>query len=331
MDGKRYTTGLAHWMVVAGAAMVGGCAASGRGPAQVNVSTSSWNDAGLVGRRLTTDHFEIISTLQDATLEAALPGFLEAAYRRYEQTLPPADVHDRLVTHIFGSRAQWARFAADRYPMRYDIYRRIRTGGFTEGSTSVSFHASRASTLATLAHEGWHQYVNARCPRPIPAWLNEGLACYHEAVEFTGPEPRFTPNRNTFRRNSLREAIQRKQTLSLRDLLATDAGQVIGRHPGVVAHVYYAQAWALITFLRHGPDKRLHTAFERLLADVATGEFSARVGAVRLTEPDFAADAPAVVAFRTYFKITPEALDEAFHRHLVQLAGFRSHPPGSSE
>ena len=322
MNEDRPVTGMGRWMIVMGAAVIGGCAVGDRRPALVNASVSPWEDGGLTGRRLATDHFEIISTLQDATLEAALPGFLEAAHRCYELTLPADGTHDRLVTHIFGSRDQWTRFAAVRYPMRFDIYRRIRTGGFTEGSTAVSFHTGRASTLATLAHEGWHQYANARCPRPIPAWLNEGLACYHEAFDFTGPEPRFTPNRNTFRRNSLRDAMRENRMFSLRELLATDAGQMIGRHPGEAAQAYYAQAWALIILLRHGPDKRLNAAFERLLADISAGTFSARVGAARLTEPALATDEPGVAAFRTYFEVTPEAMDDAFRRHLTQLAGF---------
>ena len=61
-----------------------------------------------------------------------------------------------MTTYIFGSRPEWSRFTRLRYPARSDIYAGIGTGGFTEGTTSVSFHRSRSTTLATLAHERNH-------------------------------------------------------------------------------------------------------------------------------------------------------------------------------
>ncbi len=289
----------------------------------VPVSIEEWTGEGLVGRRFTTEHFDIISTLLDAPFEAALPGFLEAAYDRYVNTIPPpVDGDGRLTTFVFGSRNEWKQFARRRFRSRYDVYARIRAGGFAEGDTSVSFYTSRSGTLATLAHEGWHQYLGARYGTTIPAWLNEGFACYHEAVDFAGSVPRFTPRHNTFRINSLREAIQQDRLLSLRQIAATDAGEVITQNHAGVAQTYYAQAWALITFLRHGADRSLADGLQRMLDDIADGTFLVRVGAARLTEGGGTSESLGEATFRAYFGCGPDDLADAYHKHLLEIAGF---------
>ena len=307
--------------LLVGALVLGGCRAPG--PGVVDFTCQEWSQNGLTGRRLTTDHFEIVSTLRDAEFENALPGFVEAAYRRYEATLPVTGGEGpRLTMYVFGTRFEWERYTQRHFPTRYEIYRRIRNGGFTEGDLSVSFFTNRAATLATLAHEGWHQYVGSRLAAPIPAWLNEGLACYHEAVEFVGPKPRFTPRHNTFRINALREAVRRDELLSIRELVDTDAGQVISYDRGWIARVYYAQAWALITFLRHGDGGRYAGRFEQMLRDVAEGTFSVQISAAALTTPGRSDITLGQAAFRQYFGRSPEDLQEDYYDYLVRVCGF---------
>jgi hypothetical protein len=323
-----------------------GCASVWRGfstrdVGRVAVSAEPWSAEGLSGRRLTTEHFDIISTIRDTEFESALPRIMEAAHARYTATLRPTGDGStdwtskparhqqaglpvgpaRLVTYIFGTRSEWSRFARRRFPARYAIYSRIRSGGFTEGAASVSFYTTRSTTLATLVHEGWHQYVAARFEAPIPAWLNEGLACYHEAIEIAGPEPRFTPQRNTFRISSLRKAIQSNTLLPLGHIVDTDAGQVISRHHGGVAHLYYAQAWAFVTFLRHGAGGRYSPAFNRMLRDIADGTFNHRVRAAGLTSAT-AGQSYGESVFRVYFGCTPDEMADGYYDHLVRLAGF---------
>ena len=305
------------------AIMLGVAGCVGGGPARRAVSTQVWSEQGLSGRRIITEHFDTVSTLGDAEFEAALPVFLEATYKRYHATLPaPSDASTRLTTYIFGTRSEWARFTRHRFPARCGVYSRIRSGGFTEGDTSVSFYVSRATTLATLAHEGWHQYVGSRFETQIPAWLNEGLACYHEAVEFAGSMPRFTPQRNTFRINSLREAIQRDTLMSLREVVDTNAGQVISRRHRDITQIYYAQAWALVTFLRHGARGRYAPAFDRMLSDIADGTFAVRVSAAKLGSADAATLSSGGATFRTYFDRTPDDLADEYYDHLIRVSGF---------
>ena len=293
------------------------------GPASVEFTRQGWSREGLTGRKYTTAHFDIVSTLRDPEFEQALPGFVEAAYQRYQSTLPAApDDGTRLTMYVFGTRSEWKRYTQRHFPTRYELYRRIRDGGFTEGDVSVSFYTSRAATLATLAHEGWHQYADSRLDAPIPAWLNEGLACCHEAVEFAGRKPRFTPRHNTFRINALREAVRRDELLSLREIVDTDAGHVISRDHGLIAGVYYAQAWALITFLRHGDQGRHAGAFDEMLTDLAEGNFSVRVSAAGLTARDDAGVTFGNAAFREYFGRKPEDLQDEYYDYPVRICGF---------
>jgi len=289
----------------------------------VPASVEPWSEFGLAGRHYATEHFDLISTLRDAEFEEALPTVLEAMYSQYETTLPSRGGQEpRLTTYLFGTRSEWASFARRRFPVRYETYSRIRSGGFSEGGTSVSFYVGRSAALATLAHEGWHQYVSLRTSTPIPAWLNEGLACYHEALEMADLRPRFTPERNTFRINSLREAIQTDTLMSLREIVDTDAGRVISRHHGGVAQTYYAQAWALVTFLRHGAGGRFAPAFDRMLQEMAAGTLSARVSAAKVISPDAIDQAAGAATMYAYFGHTPDELADAYYDHLIRVAGF---------
>jgi len=213
----------------------------------------AWADQGLEGREYTTPHYRLVSTLRDRSFEAGLPAFLEAMYGEYAKTMPPTAANpNRRQLFVFGCRSDWQRFVQRRYPARYHVYSLIRSGGFTEDGTAVVFFTDRASTLATLAHEGWHLYQAPEVTAAMPAWLNEALASYFESVDCSGPNPVCTPMRNTFRINHLREAVQHNRLLPLRVLLNADAGQIHRQDNSALSQTYYAQLWALVTFLRHG-------------------------------------------------------------------------------
>ncbi len=316
---RAYRSSLPPLLLVLGCTC--GCAAPGQTHIETSATLDLWSGDGLTGRRITTDHLEIISTLHDSEFERALPGFLEAAYARFDRTVPaPAGPQTPLSIYVFGTRQDWDRFTQRHFPARYDVYSRIRRGGYTEGDMSVSFYTDRSSTLATLVHEMWHQYLGTRFDTTVPAWLHEGLACYHEAFDIRGGKPAFTPTRNTHRINSLCEAVQANTLLPLREIVDTDAGAVISRDHSPTTQVYYAQAWALITFLKHGAGGRYAEAFDRLLSDVADGAFRAHVGAARLTSntPDISIG---TAAFEAYFG-PPDALEDDYYDHLVRVCGF---------
>ena len=309
-------------VLIAALPTIGGCAAGSARRERLALSVETWSEAPFAGRRLLTPHFELISTVRDADFEAALPAFLEAAYQSYGVTLaPPRESESRMSTYLFGSRSEWVRFSRRRFPERFEVYSRIRSGGFTEGGTAVIFYLDRAATLATLAHEGWHQYVQAHRGGAIPAWLDEGLACYHEAVDYSGDEPRFTPLANTFRVGSLREAAATGRLMPLSALIGTDAGRVIRDHNSALAQSYYAQTWALVTMLRHGADGRYVESFERMLREISDGSFAARLSAERLTGNALSDTTRNDALFRAYFGCSPVDLEEDYEQHVLSLTG----------
>ncbi len=290
------------------------------GKKSVVLQRADWSDRGLIGRKITTEHYTVYSTIPDPDFEQYIPELLEAAYDRYEDTFDTRfDKPLELTTYVFGARREYEWFIKQNYRARFDTYSRIRTGGFTEGTTSVNIHTSRSTTLATLVHEGWHQYVAGRLKRPIPAWLNEGLACYHESVSFAGNKPKFSPKHNTFRINSLREAVQRKEMIPLAKIVDTHAGQVIRQNHSVYTQTYYAQAWALTLFLKH---KEFGSEFDRMMHDIANGEFTARVGATRLTQPDRSDASFGLATFVHYFNCRPQDIEDEYYEHVLELCGF---------
>lgn len=302
-----------------------GCTADQHTTEPVTVSVTDWTIDRYRAKRLTSEHFDIYSTLQDKVFEAALPAFMEAAYRQYSATLPPDEEHHKKMTvYLFGLRRQWRNFVRQHYPTRFSLYDRIRTGGFTEGDTSVSFYMNRSTTLATLAHEGWHQYVESRLNTTIPAWLNEGLACYFESIDYSGEQPKFTPQRNTLRINSLRSALQQRSLFTLREIVSTHAGEVIRNSGTRNTQTYYAQAWALITFLRHGGQGVYADDFDRLLADIADGSYRIRLSAAGLGETGIVEKTLGAATFQAYFGFLPETLAEEYHEHLMNISGFNS-------
>ena len=310
------------WVVVAFAAATTGCAS--RDAATIVVSTESWNTAGANGRQFTTEHFHIYSTVTDTRFESALPGFLEAIYSEYERVMPHRQESARPLTmYVFGDRGQWDRFIRRHHADNYPVYSRIRAGGFTERDTSVLFYTDRSRTLATIAHEGLHAYIGGRFGESIPAWLNEGLACYFEDAErLRGGDVRITPRRNTIRINALRRALQRGEALPLATVVATDPGEVITRTHSARTHLYYAQVWALVTFLMHDAGSDYARGFSEMLHDVATGAFSTRVSAARVIAANPSNVSGGAAAMHAYFGHGPEDLAQRYASYLVRLCGY---------
>ena len=311
--------------VSGGLCLIVACATGGGD--RLAVTSEDWSYEALSGRRFRTEHFELFSTLRDSEFEEAIPAFLEAVHRQCQRTLrSPNSTADRAIVYVFGTRQEWAYFSRRRFPTRYDAYSRIWRGGFTEGDTSVSFYTDRDTTLATLAHEVWHLYVGSRFDAPMPAWLNEGLACSHETIRTAGKQTIFTPKRNAHRINSLCEAVHRDTLLSIEQLVATDAGEILGLDQGRLTQTYYAQAWALVTFLRHGAGGCFAARFDQLLKDVANGRFRIRVSAARLgttTATGTDGSTPHTdPVFEAYFGCSPASLASDYYDHVVRLCGF---------
>lgn len=288
------------------------------------VEVRAWTEQGYVGQRISTPHFELHTTLGDEEFVQFLPGFLEQAYAHYESTAPPPGPLDRpLKVYLFRNRGEWEHWTRQHYPRRYPAYRRIRSGAYTHHDVAVAYFLRRDRTLAVLAHEGFHQYATRHFGETLPAWLNEGLACLTEAFVYEGNRIRFTPQRNDFRINALREGLARQRLLPLREMLATHAGQVIAS-PDNRAYIYYAQAWAMTCFLKYGPHEPYRRGFERLISELGTERYRVGVNAViaATPTPDGRPIPFGEAVFRRYITEDLDAFESRMKAYIHQLAAF---------
>jgi tetratricopeptide (TPR) repeat protein len=99
---------------------------------------------------------------------------------------------------------------------------------------------SREDMLQTARHEGFHQYLDRLIPCP-PVWFNEGLAEYFETARMENGT--LKPPQYNLR---YLEYLQTAPLLPLQQFLF-ETQDVFYAH----TESRYAQAWALVTYLRH--------------------------------------------------------------------------------
>jgi hypothetical protein len=217
------------------------------------------------GRLIKTEHYEIYTTLDDPVLIESLPQAMETTYRFYRQLVPTAIEPERpMPVYLFARRDEWSSFTRRFAGPRAQTLLKVRHGGYSERGVSVMEYVTHSITFPLVAHEGFHQYVHHCVKRPVPAWLNEGLAVVCEGQRWgkVGLKE-FDPWHNPVRRNALAEALVRDEIIPLDELLCINAGHVVGG-PSRKIGTYYAQVWALILFLREGADGKYAERFDRL-------------------------------------------------------------------
>jgi hypothetical protein len=131
------------------------------------------------------------------------------------------------------------------------------------------------------AHEGWHQFVARHFRGRLPPFLEEGLACMFEDVQWDNDLPRFNLSLNPERELSLRRAMDANELFPLGELITLHAGQIVGR-PGIRIEAFYSQCWSFARYLWEGENCRFRPALQRLLADTAAGTIYDPTGSLRL-------------------------------------------------
>ena len=255
--------------------LVGGCAGAAaprERQAETTVKFEPWPEAGRDGLIARTDNYLIHTTIHDRDLLRTLAQVMEGALAQYRQFTPGVRLSARpMECFVFATRAEWARFTAEKTGDDATVYLKINKGGYAIRDWYVAYFIGDVGTYAVAAHEGWHQYVARHFKSRLPPFLEEGIATMFETITWSGGEPRWSLSVNPVRAERLRRAIERNDLWPLESLITMHAGDVVTL-PGERIETFYAQNWAFAQFLWEADDSRYRPALQRMLSDLAAGE-----------------------------------------------------------
>src|SRR5688572_18364293 len=301
-----------------------GCAQPGtprelNGPASpARLRTEPWAYGDRPGQKVRSQHYLLLTTIDDPEVVDALGQVMEGALTQYRRVAPATPLKTQpMECYLFQYRNEWASFTQKHTGADAPIYLQINRGGYTFGDKYVAFFIGDLQTYSVAAHEGWHQYVARHFKHRPPPFLEEGLACLFEQVKWEGNLPRWDLAANSNRIRGLRNGLESRTLLPLRKLIAMHAGQVVEQTTFQV-ETFYAQNWAFARFLWDAEDGRFRPALRQLLADAAMGNLY-RDGVARKagsTEWDPTSAGPLL---ERYLGMPLPAIEKAFRAYVRKI------------
>lgn len=245
----------------------------GQGLAELE-SVEPWQSEYGDGLILTTTHYRIFTTLFEPLMLRQIPRFMEAAYRGYNEQLPePIETTNKFVVYLFADREQWADFTKSFTGEHAELFCKIQAGAYCHNATCVTYNIGRRRTFSALGHEGWHQFNSRHFEYRLPSWLDEGVAMLFEEFKIDGDTFSFEPGENTYRLDSLAATLEKKRMIRLRDLLATNPGEVLATDQADTVMAFYSQSYALVRFLREATYGERLSEYRQLLRDGLRGDW----------------------------------------------------------
>ena len=231
-----------------------------------------WTNTYGPGLKLSTDHYEIFTTLLKPLMLCRIPGFMESAFAAYNRQLPePVETKSKCTIYLFADRRQWEQFTQAFAGEQADIFCQIKAGAYYHNGACVAYDIGWQRTLNVLGHEGWHQFSDNYFTFRLPSWLDEGVAMLFEAHATENGTFRFEPANNTYRLDALRRTLSKGQMMPLEELIATHPGDVLATDQAEAVMAFYSQSYALVRFLREARCGQHVGTYERLLADGLKG------------------------------------------------------------
>ncbi len=241
-------------------------------------AVEKWQSSYGKGIKLTTAHYEIYTTLSDPLMLRQIPSFIECAYRAYQLQLSEPVYSDaiyinKLRIYLFSNREQWDDFTKSFVGKNSSLYLKIKAGAYYLNGACVAYNIGRERTFSVLGHEGWHQFNSRLSKYRLPSWLDEGIAMLFENSRYEKGLFYFEPDRNLYRLGSLKKTLLNRKMIPLRRLVSINPGEVLATDDQSQVAAFYAQAYALIRFLKEeGYGKRLHK-YHWLLEDGFRGNW----------------------------------------------------------
>jgi len=237
-------------------------------------SIEVWHNEYGDGLIITTQHYQIYTTLLDSLMLRELPGFVESCYRGYNSQLPePIETRTKFTIYLFGQRKQWEDFTKAFAGPQASVFRKIKSGAYYLNGACVVYYIGRERTFSALAHEGWHQFNSRHFKFRLPSWLDEGIAMLFEAPRSERGFFYFEPGRNVGRLGALKKTLMKNKMIPLKELIAMNPGEVLITNETESVMAFYAQSYALVRFLREERyGKRLRN-YHRMLLDGLWGRW----------------------------------------------------------
>lgn len=216
-------------------------------------NVTAWSSPVPDSLCITTDHYQIYTTINDPLMLRQTPAFVESAYRAYESQLPNRIVsREPFKTYLFADRSQWELFTRQLAGPDAEVYLKIQRGAYARDGVCVAYNIGRKQTFAVLGHEGWHQFNQRHFRYRLPSWIDEGIATLFETCQYSQGHFEFRPQDNLMRLGTLKQAIGQRRLIPLAELITLNPGQVLDGYGNDTdaAMAYYAQNYALVRFLR---------------------------------------------------------------------------------
>lgn len=236
-------------------------------------SVEVWQNEYGPGLKLTTAHYEILTTLLEPLMLSQVPGFVESAYRGYNNQLPePIETETAFTVYLFAERGQWEDFTKSFAGPQAPLYLKIKAGAYYLNDACVAYNIGRERTFSAIGHEGWHQFNKRHFKFRLPSWLDEGIAMLFETSRFKQGLFYFEPVRNMNRLGALKMTLAKNKMIPLKELIAMNPGEALVTGDETVM-AFYSQSYALVRFLREDGFGRRLGNYRQLLQDGLRGRW----------------------------------------------------------
>ena len=237
-------------------------------------SVEFWESEYGSGLKLTTAHYEILTTLFEPLILRQVPRFMESAWRGYNDQLPePIETANKFTVYLFDNRRQWVDFTRGFTGKQAELFCKIKAGAYYHNGACVTYNIGRSRTFSALGHEGWHQFTGRHFEFRLPSWLDEGIAMLFEEPRAVGRRFEFDPDWNLYRLEGLAKVLGKGKMIRLKELLAINPGQVLTTDEAEAVTAFYSQSYALVRFLREGGYGARLGNYRRLLLDGLRGDW----------------------------------------------------------
>jgi hypothetical protein len=195
-----------------------------------------------------SDHYFIRSNISEEFSDE-LGRFMEAAFQEYAKFFGTTNPRG-MTLYAFRSYEDYRG-----YCLSTDNSSHLRAGGFATNQGNIAVGWMRDDEhhlLFTMIHEGAHLFhYNAYPSQSGVSWFNEAIATQFEGFAWDGKtlKVHFI---SAERLGWLKRAFSSNQYMSLSDMLAGNALELINQNPGMAA-TFYAQCWGLYYFLTQTP------------------------------------------------------------------------------